>query len=335
MKSLLEMTAKIYSKIADAKNFLYDAGLADSVKVSPAVISVGNLTFGGTGKTPVTDLLIKETSLRGLKTAVVSRNYKAKSRTAQRVSPNDERGAAYFGDEAFLLADKNQDTVVYTGPLKWQTTLKLMKDHQPQVIFVDDGFQHRALNRDFDIVLLDATAPLTDYQVLPLGKARESVDSLHRAHLVAITKANWATPEKVAQLRALVPGHVEVVEMEFHMILNEPIDALQRVLAVSAVASPKNFLRGLKEQGEFEVCEHLVFPDHHNYQIADIEKIISAAGQFSCTKIVTTEKDFVKLSKYQKKFSDGGFEIVTVGLNVQWRSLPKGLNEYLDKIAQF
>lgn len=335
MSAVIGLVSYVYGKVAGTKNFLYDSGLADSVRVSPSVISIGNLTVGGTGKTPVTDLLLKETNLRGLKTAVVSRNYKAKSRIAQQVVVDDVRGASYFGDEAFLLAQRNQDTLVYTGPQKWQTTLKLMKDHHPQVIFVDDGFQHRALARDFDIVLLDATAPLSDYELLPKGKARETINSLKRAQLVVITKVNWATPEKVSELKAMIPGNVEMVEMEFHMILSEPIDGLQRVLAISGVASPKNFINGLKDQGDFEVSEHLVFPDHHDYGVGDIQKITAAAQNFSCTKIVTTEKDFVKLSKYRDELATAGLDLITVGLNVQWRTLPKGLNEYLDKIAQF
>lgn len=324
-----DMLASLYGVGADAKNFLYDTGLLDSVSLQAQVLSVGNLSVGGTGKTPVVENILSKALERKIRTTVVSRNYQARSRGIQKVDVGRADGGFYYGDEAFFLAKKYPQSSVWTGPQKFLTAQKAEGLEKPKLVIVDDGFQHRALHRDFDLVLLDCTASLEEEELLPRGRLREDFASLQRASAVALTKVNWAPAHRMDSLKARIPKHLEIYEIEFHPTSKKVIETGSRVLSVSGIAKPQIFEKTLSGLGVnlFEVAETLVYPDHHAYTNQDVVKILERLRTLNCQQILTTEKDFVKL----QTFPEVREFLNPILIATHFRQEPKGLYEFLDR----
>lgn len=324
-----DMLSSIYGLVTDFRNSLYDYDLLDSVKISTPVLSVGNLSMGGTGKTPVVEKILSLALEKNLQTAVISRNYLARSRGVHRVLTSRKDGAYFYGDEPFQLAQKFESAAVWTGPRKYLTAQEALKFSPYDLLVIDDGFQHRALHRDFDLVLLDSSAPSSEDFIVPKGRFRESFKALQRVQAVALTKVNWSTPERVQQLKARIPQGVEVYEIEFKMDFKKPVEKGSRVLAVSGIAKPEVFRKNLHSiaDGHFEVHEYLTFPDHYAYSDKDVLRLVQKLRQFDGQQILTTEKDFVKLSLYP----DLADLLNPVSVEIEFREEPKGLYAFLDK----
>lgn len=323
---MMSSLAKVYGLALKGKDFLYQAGLADVIDLPVPVLSVGNLSVGGTGKTPVTDFLLRESERHGLKTLVVSRNYKAESRGIHRVDMIRKNGAQFFGDEPYWLAKKHPQFPVYVGPMKAWTAVQAVKENEVDLVIVDDGFQHRGLHRDFDCVLLDATAEESSERLLPAGRFREDFSALKRAELIIITKANWANPERIERLKAKIPQGPEVVEMDFHLKLSQTLANQSAVLAFCGIARPDIFKKSL--EGLFIVEKLITFADHHKYSKKDVADLLKVADQMNCEKILTTEKDFVKI---QGLTSSQRF--VPVEMTAILKTEPRTLNDFFDKLA--
>jgi tetraacyldisaccharide 4'-kinase len=276
----------------EARNFLYDLKYADQLQLPCQVISVGNLTFGGTGKTPLISVLIEKGLEKKKKICVVSRNYKADSQGIHRIDIHRKRGAQFYGDEAWMLAQRHPEVAVYTGPQKWKTADQAFTEIQPDLILVDDGFQHRALGRTTDIVILDATEEIENYQAPPLGRMREKFRSLKRAQFVVLSKVNFATEAQLNFVRAQIPEGLEVAEVEYHPVIEEGIS--DSVILVSGLARPETFEKSVLQAGanSFLKCFH--FQDHFNYRKEDLEpaeELCISSGR----PLITTEKDWVKI----------------------------------------
>jgi tetraacyldisaccharide 4'-kinase len=324
---MMNSLAKIYGLALRGKDFLYEAGFADVIDLPVPVLSVGNLSVGGTGKTPVTDFLLRECERRGIKPAVVSRNYKAKSHGIHRVNPGRHDGASYYGDEPFWLARRHHFPV-YVGPMKAWTAVQAVKENKVDLVIVDDGFQHRGLHRDFDCVLLDATASEASENLLPAGRLREDFSALKRAELVIITKANWASSERVQKLKMKIPAGIETVEMNFRLLWPETMEKPSAVLAFCGIARPETFRQALQNL-QLEVKEFVAFADHHAYSATDVAELLKTAERLSCDKILTTEKDFVKiaaLTAHRERF-------VPVGMTAEFLTEPRTLNAFFDKLS--
>jgi tetraacyldisaccharide 4'-kinase len=162
--------------------------------------------------------------------------------------------------------------------------------------------------------------------LLPQGRLREDFKSLERAQAVALTKINWADPERVAQLKKRIPEHVEIYEVEFHQFPQKPIAPDEPVLAVSGIANPEVFEKNLKAQ-KITVPEHLAFPDHHQYTFQNVQTILETFHNFGCRQVITTEKDFVKLSV----FPDLAEIINPIKVQADFTKEPQGLYAFLDR----
>jgi tetraacyldisaccharide 4'-kinase len=322
-----DMLSSVYALAADGKNYLYDIGLVDSVQVGCPVLSVGNLSMGGTGKTPVVQKILSLAIGRGIKPGVVARNYQARSRGIQRVNIRKPDGASYYGDEPFFLGQTFQSTSVWTGPQKYLTAQQATRAENLGLIVVDDGFQHRNLHRDFDLVLIDCTSDPEEDFLVPKGHLRESFSSLHRASAVALTKVNWAAPERVAEIRAKIPTGVEVYEIEFHSTLSKPLEADGAAIVVSGIAKPQVLTKTLQAFPNLQVREHLRFSDHYAYQMKDAHRIEETMRKAECRQILTTEKDFVKL----QVFSEIRDFLNPIKITTEFREEPKGLYAFLDR----
>ncbi len=351
------MLSKIYGSLIDFRNFLYDGDILDAIKVDRPVLSVGNLTAGGSGKTPVViDLLTKLVSA-GKKPIVIARNYRALSKGAQEVVLGGAWGPSYYGDEAYLVKTQVPEVKVWTGPRKYETAQLALLESEKQnqivdLLVIDDGFQHRELNRDFDLVLLDASADKSDWDLLPTGQMREDFNELRRADSIVLTKVNLAAPEMIKELRerirqvrpdlfspgAAIPSQEEIKEsgdqigeLEYHWSLKNPFQDHERVFLVSGIAKPKSFLQTIQILGEavnVEIVDHLVFADHHQYLLSEIDQIKKLKEEYGGTRVITTEKDAVKFKELG--WEEPEYEVVR--LQVHWRKESEALNEFLRKI---
>lgn len=276
-----------------ARNFAYWSGLAAVRRASIPVISVGNLTVGGTGKTPFALWLARRLQERGVRVALVSRGYGGSARGVTVVS---EGGGLLVppevcGDEPAMMARGFAGTVVIG--VKRIDAVNRAAELGCEIAILDDGFQHRSLTRDFDIVLDDGTRGA----MLPAGPLRESARSLARADAIVLTTAEpTGAPRDVPTFRLTnrLTCLVEAVAGEWQ---ERPCGRLagKRVVAVVGIANPERFY-SLIQHWDAEIIDVFEYPDHHVYTRADWQEI-SRRSQ-DCDLLVTTEKDLVKLEAF-------------------------------------
>lgn len=297
---LLRLPAALFGMVARARAALYERGWLPELAVETPVVSVGNLTAGGTGKTPMVAWLAGELRRRGLEPGLLSRGY-GRSRAER------ERGAP--GDEARMLARILPDVPCVENPDRVAGAQRL-EDLGVDVILVDDGFQHRRLHRDLDLVLVDATRPWglappraggeAVCALLPRGLLRERPSALARADAIVLTRSDCVAADALTRLRRnlgeCAPGVPLVEAVHRPRELRRPGGgpaagpswlAGRRIDLVSAIGNPEGFEATVRDLGG-RIREHRVFPDHHAFRPADL------AGLGGCP-VVTTGKDAVKL----------------------------------------
>ncbi len=264
------------------------------------VISIGNLSTGGSGKTPFAIALAKLLTARGFHVDVLSRGYGRLSKSPARVRP--EGTAEEFGDEPLLIA-REAGVPVYVAPLRYDAGLMAEADlasrrkddpgeHIPVVHILDDGFQHRQLHRDIDIVLMNRD----DWydRLLPAGNLREPLRALRRAAVVAIPADQ---PELEAELNGW--GWTGTIWRIHRRMEVPPVNG--PVAAFCGIARPDQFFAGLERTG-LRVAARTVFRDHHTYAPGDIQRLVSEGGSVGATAFLTTEKDQVRLGSLASEF---------------------------------
>jgi tetraacyldisaccharide 4'-kinase len=268
----------IFAGVVALRNKLYDSHALTVHRLSRPVISVGNISVGGSGKTPFVVALGKLLKQRGITFDVLSRGYRRQSKEI--VVVNAKGSPRHFGDEPLLIA-RSLGVPVIVGADRYQAGL-LAESRFPdvQLHLLDDGFQHRRLHRDFDIVLL--TAADAQDTLLPTGRLREPPASLHRAH--AIVNAPPGLP--------LVPQQQQQQWRATRRLVDVPKG--QKVLAFCGLGHPRQFFQSLQESGA-NVVETMVFPDHHIYRPADIRRLFAARKRAGADLLVTTQKDEINL----------------------------------------
>jgi tetraacyldisaccharide 4'-kinase len=258
------------------------------------VISIGSLSAGGSGKTPLTIALAQALTRRGLFVDVLSRGYGRQSRLPFRVDPNGT--AEDFGDEPLLIA-RQAGVPVYVA---------LPDSKSPVVHLLDDGFQHRQLHRDTDILLLDSN-DCKDH-LLPAGNLREPLHAMCRANILAIPAGD---PELEAKLKA--SGWRGPLWRLHRKMEIPPIDG--PVAAFCGIARPNQFFDGLEAAG-LHLVSRIAFPDHHRCTATDLGRILSAARGAGAAALLTTEKDRVRLGKLAAAFSESP-RLETVSLRIE------------------
>lgn len=273
-----------YRLLAAARNRFYDSGMF-SGRLQAPVISVGGISAGGAGKTPFVILLGELLKQREIAFDILSRGYGRKSRGVKIVNPNGS--ADEFGDEPLLIARKLNAPVVVGGSRYMAGQLAEQK-FGSQLHLLDDGFQHRELARDFDIILL--TAKDVSDQLFPMGRLREPVHSLRRADAVVLMDGltEEAIPERT---RAAVQTFWRA---ERSIRIG---DALPRQVAFCGIARAQNFFHALREAG-LEPAAEISFRDHHFYRERDIQELLRARDLKKTSGFVTTEKDAVNLGEF-------------------------------------
>lgn len=294
----------MYQGVTGFRNWMYDHRLRKAHEVGTKVISVGNVTVGGTGKTPVTLALIEMLKEKGYSCGVVTRGYKRSSKGIHSVTVGPS-AAIQYGDEPVLIKKVYPEIPVIVGEKKVAAARKLLETEQVQFVICDDGFQHRALKRDLNLLLLDATEPMKDYRVMPVGRARESlVPALRRADFFVLTKTNLADADQLKDLIFFLKDKSEKPVLlaayafsGFRSMHGELFEKLpDGAYLVSGVAKPQT-IEGVVE-GRVKVLRHKTFPDHHNYTNLEIEAILDEASKMQARWIITTAKDATKLAQF-------------------------------------
>jgi tetraacyldisaccharide 4'-kinase len=280
----------VYRFIVQTRNRLYDVGLLKTHSVSVPVISVGNITAGGTGKTPLVAWLAKYISSKK-NCAILTRGYKAN----QGIS-----------DEVSILARSAPNTPVVVNPDRLAGAKEAIGSGA-EVLVLDDGFQHRRLARNVDIVTIDATCPFGYDQILPAGLLREPLKSLKRADAVIITRTDQAEKNRIEEIeitvKAINPSliiataiHKPLCIRDSRAVELQPVQLKgKRVFAFCGIGNPDAFLTTLKSLGA-TIAGSTVFDDHYHYTKADVDRIAGDAKAVNADSVLTTEKDFSKIN---------------------------------------
>jgi tetraacyldisaccharide 4'-kinase len=267
----------MYGLGVSARNYLHDRGTLRAHRLSGPVISVGNISAGGAGKTPFVILLGKLLQQRGIAFDALSRGYGRRTRGLLLVDPNGS--AKSFGDEPLLIA-RQLGCPVVVGESRYEAGVFAENKFGPQLHILDDGFQHRSLARDFDIVLL--TPEDVQDHLLPTGRLREPLASLHRADAVVIS-GDIDT--------SALPAGKPVWRMRRGVAV---ADAPQRSVVFCGIARPHRFVEQLEQSGIRPVTQKF-YRDHHSYSDADIAELIRLKDSSHSSGFITTEKDAVNL----------------------------------------
>jgi tetraacyldisaccharide 4'-kinase len=292
-KSLLWPLALPYGAAAHLRARAYRKGILQQQRLPGVVVSVGNLTVGGTGKTPMVLWIAERALAEGKRVGILTRGYRGE--TAPAVRP-DSTAVVYTSDEVQLLQARLGDRVAFgVGANRFARGMELAR-REVNWFILDDGFQHLQLARDVDIVLIDATDPFGGGRVLPAGRLREPRTALERADIVVITRRLHAPAVEAALRRDsdapifYARAELESVAAPFHPHLTEADARSRRLFAFCAIGNPSAFVANLRDWG-FQVTGHSFFPDHHRYTQADILAIERAARAAGADGVICTEKD--------------------------------------------
>lgn len=307
----LNTLAVLYDMGLEAYLAAEHIGLRRRTRLPVPVVSIGNLTVGGTGKTPMAQWLCRALLKQGRRLGLLSRGHGGQGSNVRIVSDGTGQvllTAAEAGDEPCLLARTLLDVPVLVGKDRRLSGAEAIKQFAPNVLVLDDGFQYWQLARDVDIVLLDARRPFHNGRPLPAGLLREPMRHLARAQIVVVTRADALNAEGRARLSARVAKlaprallfwarHVPTGIVAIHDLNGcvRPLAELdgRRVVAVSGIAQPDSFARTLTDAGA-DICAHLVYADHAVYGEIDVVQARQMITGTGADLIIMTEKDAVK-----------------------------------------
>src|SRR5271168_2233088 len=323
----------LYGAVLALKRQLFAWGWLKQGHLESTVISVGSVSAGGAGKTPVVLMLAEILRHRGYAVRILTRGYKRDSETVARVEPFDD--ARWHGDEPVLLAQRS-GVPVYVGADRYQAGIMAEQSAHSEKLVVhllDDGFQHRRLARDVDIVLLTQTD--VEDTLLPAGNLREPLAALAEADIVVLRE------EEADSLRSVVAGLSEEKRVPSIWVIRRTLSLGEggevalptRPFAFCGIARPESFTKMLAAQG-YEPMDAMIFPDHHAYGEADVHQLIERARQVEANGFVTTEKDAVKLTPTLRERLEMIGPIVVARLSVELLEEQESLSQLVAMVGR-
>jgi len=312
VRPILIILSMVYFVIVKIRNQMYDLGIIRINKNSKPVISIGNLTTGGTGKTPMVIEIAKIVIELNKKPIIISRGFKRKSKGTVIVSNNFNvlHTAEYVGDEPYLIAKKLKGVPVVVDNNRYKATELAKRNFNFDLIILDDSFQHRKIYRDLDIVMINYLEKDTNYHLLPLGKLRENIKSLNRVDLIIWSKYNNK------KLQSNYNKKIRSIQKEeiysYYSIKNKKIKRGSIIIAFCAIGDPNSFTTIL-EENEFQLIYSKFYRDHHKLNLKELNQLIRLKNKYNADYLVTTEKDWVKLPEKFKK--DESFSFVEINVN--------------------
>ncbi len=360
--AILYVFSFIYGHLVNVKLAGYKVGIFKRKKLGCYVISLGNITVGGTGKTPTAQRLARDIRDMGYRVVILNRGYRAKWKGEVGIVSDGktlQMDAAQAGDEAFMLAKHLPNVPVLIGPERAVTGEYAINHFGAEVAILDDGYQHWQLERDMDIVLIDAVNVFGNNYMLPRGTLREPISHMERADVCLLTKVDQAAPGSNRYIRDTIQkynSHALIVESihqprcfielaDWYENMAAPginISEMKgkKVMAVSAIGNPASFEQTLSDIGAV-IIESLRFPDHHDYTPEEMADVVDQAMRQGAEAIVITEKDAVKVPDVPREImrSESPVPIYVVSVEVTFQSgdeefksmLERNLEEYVRK----
>ncbi len=328
-----------YQGGVSVRNLAYDRGWMPQERLSCRVISVGNLTLGGTGKTACVERLASKVQQLGQRVAILSRGYGGRQQKpywlvaqAGQVLRNGHTGTDGLPDEPQLLALHLPGTPILVGARREQTGSLAVAQFQTGVVILDDGFQYRRLHRDCEVVLINARMPLGGWPLFPRGPMREPLASLRRADVIIVTKVDQSLELAAAmqeRLRSVSPTAIIATAVHEPLALKDGVtsetlslDLLSRgrVSLLSSIGDPDGFEQTVRRMGA-TVVSHAAYPDHYAYQRQDWHAMLHAASRDRAEALVTTEKDWIRLQPYLEGMKGTSVSVPVWVLRIQMRFL--------------
>ncbi len=289
------------------RNLFFEREMYHAEHVGVPVISVGNISAGGTGKTPVVESIARTLAEKGVLAGIVSRGYKRSTRGLVEVSDGKSLKVTVreSGDEPHQLAMHLPQTVIVVDEQRVRGARYAVNSLGVQAIILDDGFQHRAIHRDLDIVLIDASQSPFSMRMLPAGYRRDTYSSLKRADVVLLTKVKQITAVERLEERIRKFSDAKIFRSTFSvaafrrakMKFSVDLESVKgkKAVAFCGIGQPESFRTSLEEIG-VHVVSLMPFEDHHSYSRADLARVAVEQEKLSAEYIVTTEKDMARLS---------------------------------------
>jgi len=301
----------LYQIVLFVRKIIYKIHFLEIRSLPCKIISVGNITVGGSGKTPAVEYLSKLLQSKGKKVGIISRGHGRNSKKTLIVTDGKTKPKTWeiFGDEPYLLAQKLDNVPIIVGKSRYEAGTKMIEKFNPDVIIMDDGFQHISLSRDLDIVLINSKDTQTTHKLIPAGLLREPISNLSRADLVVLTKTNIHEPSdyliKIIE-NVKCPTINNKIELDDMLINikgesnNLGIINSENVYIFSALGDHEGFEKTVEKTGA-KIVGHDKYPDHYIYTSDDLERIEVNAKKKGAKIIITTEKDIVKTKNYNSK----------------------------------
>ncbi|NOX55516.1 MAG: tetraacyldisaccharide 4'-kinase [Planctomycetes bacterium] len=326
LRTILAAAAGPYALVVALRNEAYNRGWLRRYRVPVPVVSVGNLTAGGTGKTPVVAFVTEWFQQRGVRVGILSRGYRAHTTASN--------------DEKLVLDRLCPNTPHVQNPDRVEGGRIACRQFACQLLILDDGFQHRRLHRDLDVVLIDATCPWGYGRLLPRGLLREPVQALRRADLILLTRVDQCQADAVDRIRETVrraKAELPIVELAFRPweLRNTAAETLppdqlkgRPIAAFCGIGNPEAFRKTLQACGA-DVRAFHSFPDHHDYSDADRNRLAAMARECHAHWLVATAKDLVKL----KETALGGRPLWSLEIRPEVVAGRNILDQRLEKLA--
>jgi tetraacyldisaccharide 4'-kinase len=341
-RALLWVAATAYGAVVLARRWLYELGVFKSKRLPAKVICIGNLTTGGTGKTPAVLLAATTLRRRNHAVAILSRGYGRKTANGEVLTLLDEEAPPWtkVGDEPWMMhqALHGQNVPILVSPDRVKAGEVATSYYHSRLLILDDGFQHLKLKRDLDIVLLNALDPFGGGSMLPLGNLREPVRALSRAHMIVVTHSDRVPAEELETLRKIVSSinpkapileaaHKPDFILDVKSGKKTKLDLLKgkKVVSLCGLGEPKSFEEQLLRMGA-EIAQKWRYPDHHPYTPAEIR---SAEKLRHGLPIVTTFKDFTRFPKDWRHLI--GDDVYVLGIKLE---ILKGRNVWIDTLLK-